>query len=78
MGILHEGRGVRLHRVNNISNLYKHTHTMGINKKMPTQEIGLYKMAKQAKEMKAMKKTAQMANAMSMAEMMKPIIKKKK
>lgn len=38
---------------------------------MPTQEIGLYRMAKQAKEMKQMKKTMQMADAMSMAETMK-------
>lgn len=53
---------------------------MGINKKMPAQEIGLYKMAKQAKEVKQMKKTMQMANAMSMAETMKPMMfgKKKK
>lgn len=51
---------------------------MGINKPMPTQEIGLYKMAKQAKEMKQMKKTMQMANAMSMAETMKPMMFGKK
>jgi len=60
---------------------------MGINKKMPTQEIGLYKMAKEAKAIKdannTMKKTIMMANAISMSESMKApmhniLIKKKK
>ena len=60
---------------------------MGINKKMPTQEIGLYKMAKEAKAIKdankTMKKTMMMANAISMSENMKApmhniLIKKKK
>ena len=48
---------------------------MGINKKMPTQEIGLYKMAKDAKAIndanKTMKKTMMMANAISMSEKFK-------
>ena len=47
---------------------------MGINKPMPTQEIGLYKMAKakkdahEAKEM--MEKSMTMANAMNLAKTM--------
>lgn len=47
---------------------------MGINKPMPTQEIGLYKMAKakkdahEAKEM--MEKSMTMANAINLAKTM--------
>ena len=59
---------------------------MGINKQMPSQEIGLYRMSKQAKAEKEMKKemghTMMMASAMAMSkEMTAPvhniIIKKK-
>ena len=59
---------------------------MGINKKMPEQEIGLYRMAKEAKALKEakkdMNKTMMMASAMAMSkEMSAPmhniIIKKK-
>ena len=60
---------------------------MGINKKMQPQEIGLYRMAKEAKALKEakkdMNKTMMMANAISMSENMKApmhniIFKKKK
>lgn len=59
---------------------------MGINKKMQPQEIGLYRMAKEAKALKEAKKemnhTMMMANAMAISEGMKApihniIIKKK-
>ena len=59
---------------------------MGINKQMPNQEIGLYRMSKQAKAEKEMKKEMShmmnMANAVTMSkEMTAPvhniIIKKK-
>lgn len=58
---------------------------MGINKKMPVQEIGLYRMAKEAKALHEKKemveKAMTMANAVSIAESMtanKMIFKKKK
>ena len=60
---------------------------MGINKKMPPQEIGLYRMAKEAKALKEakkeMNKTMMITSAMAMSkEMNAPmhniIIKKKK
>lgn len=74
MGILWQGRRVRLRRVNNISNIYKYTYQMGINKPMPTQEIGLYKMAKAKKEMheakEMMEKSMTMANAINLAKTM--------
>lgn len=55
---------------------------MGINKKMPSQEIGLYRMAKEAKAIKEakkdMNKTIMMANAMNLSkEMTAHQIKKK-
>lgn len=57
---------------------------MGINKKMPEQEIGLYRMAKEAKALKEAKKeinhTMMMANAMNLSKEMsahQPIFKKK-
>lgn len=47
---------------------------MGINKKMPPQEIGLYRMAKEAKALKEakkdMNKTMMMASAMAMSKEM--------
>ena len=47
---------------------------MGINKKMPEQEIGLYRMAKEAKALKEakkdMNKTMMMANAMNLSKEM--------
>lgn len=47
---------------------------MGINKKMPSQEIGLYRMAKEAKAIKEakkdMNKTMMMANAMNLSKEM--------
>lgn len=47
---------------------------MGINKPMPTQEIGLYRMAKAKKEMheakEMMEKSMTMANAMNLAKTM--------
>lgn len=47
---------------------------MGINKKMPSQEIGLYRMAKEAKALKEAKKeinhTMMMASAMAMSKEM--------
>jgi len=47
---------------------------MGINKKMPSQEIGLYRMAKEAKALKEakkeMNKTMMMASAMAMSKEM--------
>ena len=58
---------------------------MGINKKMPVQEIGLYRMAKEAKALHERKEMVEeamtMANAVSIAESMtahKMIFKKKK
>ena len=59
---------------------------MGINKKMPSQEIGLYRMAKEIKAMKETKKTVShmmnMASAIAMSDEMKSpthriLIKKK-
>jgi uncharacterized UPF0146 family protein len=50
---------------------------MGINKPMPTQEIGLYKMAKAKKAMKEskdlMEDAMEMAMAMKMAAGIKPM-----
>lgn len=50
---------------------------MKINKPMPTQEIGLYRMAKAKKDMheakEMMEKTMVMANAIRMAGAMKKI-----
>ena len=47
---------------------------MGINKPMPTQEIGLYRMAKEKKAMheakEVMEKTMKIANAMNLAKSM--------
>jgi len=56
---------------------------MGINKKMQPQEIGLYRMAKEAKDLKEakkdMNKTMMMASAMAMSKEMKaPMHKIKK
>lgn len=55
---------------------------MGINKPMPTQEIGLYKMAKAKKEMheakEMMEKSMTMANAMNLAKTMSFMKNKKK
>jgi len=56
---------------------------MGINKKMPVQEIGLYRMAKEAKALKEarkdMNKTMMMASAMNLSkEMSAPCHKMKK
>lgn len=74
MGILRKRRRIRLRRVNNISNIYKYTYQMGINKPMPTQEIGLYRMAKAKKEMheakEMMEKSMTMANAINLAKTM--------
>ena len=56
MGILPYRRGVQRQRVNHLSNIYKYTLHMGINKKMPEQEIGLYRMAKEAKALKEARK----------------------
>lgn len=85
MGILPYRRGVSRQRVNHLSNIYKYTLHMGINKKMPVQEIGLYRMAKEAKALHERKemveKAMTMANAVSIAESMtahKMIFKKKK
>jgi hypothetical protein len=44
---------------------------MVTNKKMQPQEIGLYRMAKEAKALKEAKKTMIMANAMSISDGMK-------
>lgn len=85
MGILPYRRGVSRQRVNHLSNIYKYTLHMGINKKMPVQEIGLYRMAKEAKALHERKEMVEeamtMANAVSIAESMtahKMIFKKKK
>jgi len=60
---------------------------MGINKKMPVQEIGLYRMAKEAKALHEKKEMVEesmmMASAMAMSKEMKApmhniIMKKKK
>ena len=84
MGILPYRRGVSRQRVNHLSNIYKYTLHMGINKKMPVQEIGLYRMAKEAKALHEKKEMVEeamtMASAMRMSkEMTAPMhnIKKK-
>lgn len=60
---------------------------MGINKKMPVQEIGLYRMAKEAKALHEKKEMVEesmmMASAMAMSKEMKApmhniVFKKKK
>ena len=55
---------------------------MGINKPMPTQEIGLYRMAKEKKAMheakEMMEKSMTMANAINLAKTMSFIKGKKK
>lgn len=75
MGILPYRRGLSRQRVNHLSNIYKYTLHMGINKKMPVQEIGLYRMAKEAKALHERKEMVEeamtMANAMSMSKEMK-------
>jgi hypothetical protein len=48
------------------------------NKPMPTQEIGLYRMAKQAKANKMMHKAASIANAITLSQMPAMVFGKKK
>jgi hypothetical protein len=48
------------------------------NKPMPTQEIGLYRMAKQVKANKMMQKASSIANAITLYQMTTTMFGKKK